>query len=571
MKEFFVALDGLDSNEGTFESPFCSINRAKDAVRESMQTSTDDHTVFIKAGMYLLSKPLIFNYLDGGRENSKITYRAYKDDKVTLSGGIKVDNWTTHEKNIWKATCPVEDTRQFYANAKRMSRARGEADFKEEIIDWGHLTSNTEMQNWRNIQDIEVVYKDWWTLPRLHIEKIEGNKIFMQEPSFMLARTKAGRQIGVPTWIENAYELLTEPEEWYLDKVERMLYFIPPEGMNPNEMECIVPGVSSLLQVRSSSDNPIKNLEFHGIEFAHATWLGPNQYGVGMPEVQANVFLILEGEEKRRVMTPGNVYVEHADNLSFIRCKFTHLGGAGLDLRHGVKNSRVEGCSFYDISGSGIQVGEIYHPDYKRERPGAVVDIEIKNNLITKCAQEFKGGCGIFTGYVQDVKIEYNTVCNLPYTGISLGWGWSCDPTVCKQNSVSFNHIHSIIQELIDGGGIYTLSLQPGTIVEGNHIHDSGWNGLYPDERTARTIWKDNVVYRCEYSIQDHTLIDPKHNEIAGNYLDVPPFRTGFLDDPVYDANNWDIDLDQGKIKTIIQNAGIMDEYKDIMDKIDLS
>lgn len=565
MKKFFVAPKGSDSNEGTLESPFCSIKRVKEAVRESMQASVDDYTVFIKDGTYLLSEPLIFNYLDGGREESKVTYRAYKNDKVIFSGGIKVEGWTLHEKNIWKAKCPVEDTRQFYADSRRMNRARGDADFKEKIKDWGHLAKTKDMENWQNIKDIEIVYKDWWTLPRLHVEEIKGNKVIMQQPSFMLARTKAGRQIGVPTWIENAYELLTDPGEWYLDKKEKMLYFIPPEGKNPNEMECIVPSISSLLQVRSSSDNPVKNLEFHGIAFSHATWLGPNQHGVGMPEVQANVFLILEGDEKRRVMTPGNVYAEHVENLSFIRCKFMHLGGAGLDLRHGVKNSLVEGCKFHDISGSGIQVGEIYHPEYTRDSPGAVVNIGIKNNLITKCAREYKGGCGIFTGYVQNVSIEHNEVCNLPYTGISLGWGWSCDPTVCKENSIRFNHIHSVMQELIDGGGIYTLSLQPGTVVEGNHVHDSGWNGLYPDERTAQTIWKDNVVYRCKYSIQDHTLIGPEHNEIAGNYLDVPPLKLGFLGDVVHEANNWNIDLTTGKIKALVQNAGVMVEFNDTM------
>jgi len=54
-----------------------------------------------------------------------------------------------------------------------------------------------------------------------------------------------------------------------------------------------------------------------------------------------------------------------------------------------------------------------------------------------------------------------------------------------------------------DMGGIYTLGVQPGTVLRGNHIHDvaafayGGW-GIYPDEGSSEMLIEGNVVYRCK-------------------------------------------------------------------------
>jgi hypothetical protein len=62
--------------------------------------------------------------------------------------------------------------------------------------------------------------------------------------------------------------------------------------------------------------------------------------------------------------------------------------------------------------------------------------------------------------------------CDLPYTGISLGWQWNPEPTPCQENTIEYNHVYDVMNRLCHGGCIYTWGFQPGTVIRGNHLHD---------------------------------------------------------------------------------------------------
>ena len=50
-------------------------------------------------------------------------------------------------------------------------------------------------------------------------------------------------------------------------------------------------------------------------------------------------------------------------------------------------------------------------------------------------------------------------------------WKWDDTPTVARNHKISNNQIHHVMQILSDGGGIYTLGRQPGSILSENQIH----------------------------------------------------------------------------------------------------
>jgi len=172
-----------------------------------------------------------------------------------------------------------------------------------------------------------------------------------------------------------------------------------------------------------------------------------------------------------------------------------------------------EGNIIRDVSGNGLMLGEdrsrrvdgkLWHDAAPDQTATANV---VRNNLIEHVGQQFYGSVGIWAGITRESRIEHNVVRYTPYTGISIGWIWNPKPTSARDNILSHNHIHHIMQKLSDGGGIYTLGRQPGSVLRGNHVHDvpvnigrAESNGFFMDEGSTDMLVEDNVFYRIAKS-----------------------------------------------------------------------
>ena len=89
---FHVSLLGCDTNAGSQERPFATIQRAQQAVRERLAGGqATDITVSIHGGVYYLPDGLIFTPADSGTESSRVTYAAYPAEQVTDRGLAWID------------------------------------------------------------------------------------------------------------------------------------------------------------------------------------------------------------------------------------------------------------------------------------------------------------------------------------------------------------------------------------------------------------------------------------------------------------------------------------------------
>ena len=180
-----------------------------------------------------------------------------------------------------------------------------------------------------------------------------------------------------------------------------------------------------------------------------------------------------------------------------------------MDLQSGTHDDLIEGCIFRDIGGNGIQLGKFSDANVETHLPYNPVDERniclretISNNFISNCANEDWGCVGISAGYARQIKIEHNEISNLPYTGISIGWGWTKMPSALRDNLVFANRVHDVGKRLGDLGGIYLLSAQPGTVVAQNSVFDikpgkfvpdpNHWFYLYADEGSSFETFRDN-------------------------------------------------------------------------------
>jgi hypothetical protein len=584
-------------------SPGDSLAKARDAAQAGDR-------IVLHGGMYRLDETLKL-----GLENSGVTWIAVPGEKPILSGGIPVTGWTPDVGGRFKATVNLDNFRQLWVDGKRAQRARGKlpagikfwgenkASLKtspipeavkkipgyvpgdpgylpgtlEKIVPAGYTTIDATIADWRNPGDVELGFYNTWSHKIARVKEItrtsDGAIIEMAQPGFYLCNRAGGAVAQMPAYIENALELLDEPGEWYFDRPTHTLYYMPRAGEDMSKAEVIAPRLEKLLEVGGAHD-----IRFEGLTFAHATWLRPST-NLAHPEVQSNYiqppdnsFFRPEAEKgwvpvnAEQVKSPANVVVDASRHIHFERCTFMALGGAALDLQNGSQSNVVRGCRFDDIAANGIQIGGIARQDHHPSSLEQIVkDNRIVDNVITHVGTDYTSGTGVIAGYTEGTVIAHNEISNIPFGGVSIGWGWGMTdaggglyvdaykwstPTPAKNNRIEFNHIHHVMLRLNDCAGVYTLGRQPGTVIRGNHIHDNGKAeksaGVYLDEGSANIEITGNLIYRVPCPLM--------FNNANQNRRASCPVHDNFLGPPT-----------TPEATKIAEQAGLEPQYKDLL------
>jgi hypothetical protein len=556
--QIYVAPHGDDSNPGTESRPIRTLNHARDLVRGRNRALAADLTVRLAPGTYRLTQPLELDARDSGSNGHNVIYSSAAEGQYpVVSGAVAVTGWKLVDKarNLWSALAPeaLGNTRQIYVDGVRAHRARGRLPVEVTQTETGYTASSAAMAAWRNPGDIEFVYTGgnsiWnersqglgpWTEPRCPVAAIQGANIVMAQPCWanstkriMLpsgertANLVGGASVGKqPAYVENAYELLGTPGEWYFDRPARVLYYVPRPGEDMAKSDVEAPAIESLMAAAGTADAPIHNLVFSGLQFSYATWMRPST-PEGFSEIQANYTLtgphawatqglcklVPNGEcpYGAWTKTPGNVRLQYSHDVQFRNDVFTHLGAAGLDLGDGAQNDSVEGCAFTDISGNGVELGAVDKP----LATGADItrDNRIRNNHIWNIGAEYRGGIGIVVGYAQRSAVEHNQIDHTPYAAISMGWGGWPDKirqagqaNYSENNRVANNRIFDFMLVLADGGGIYTQGLTGpdlarGEKVTGNAVYEQfgSGHGIYTDNGSCNITVAGNIMFHLNF------------------------------------------------------------------------
>ncbi len=509
----------------TFENP-CSLASARDAARSLTGSMTQDLVVALRGGTYRLTETFTLGPDDSGQNGYDVVYRACPGEKPVLSGGVEVTGWSVYDpgKNIHRASLPSSvSTRQLFVNGERARRARSGYDPSGfQIIAQGYQAPDTTMASWTNIGDIELVDFNQWKSFRCGVASIVGTTITMDQPCWSLAQWHTGYGMEQPTWIENAYELLDEPGEWYHDRAAGFVYYIPRGGENLASGEVVVGALEALVALTGTLDDPVHDLRFEGLVFSHDTWLRPSSTA-GYPVLQAGQLLTGDPSSPSLEKTPGSVTLRCAKRVRLEGNNFTHLGTTALVLEYGSQDNEVVGNAFRDVSGGAIFAGDVNQPNPADDRE-VVRDNTIANNAISDSGREYFDCPGILLGYTDGTTVEHNELHHLPYTGISVGWGWSLAETVSGANRIVGNRVSYVMQRLIDGGMVYTLSSQPDSEIRDNYLfnqaHDYG--GIYLDQGSQYFSITDNVVSSAPYwyLLQPNVAPRAQGNVVQGNFSD---------------------------------------------------
>lgn len=539
MKELYLSPAGRDSNSGTLKRPLRRPAAALGRIREKRAKNArmDEINVFLAAGSYPIDNPLTFAPQDGG-----ITFHG--EDGAVIDGGIKIGGWREAEVNGQRAwTSQLSEVRngcwyfrQLFVNGCRRPRARypkfgyapGEtgnvlriADKRESRNRKGWIFDSDftfkpepgDVENWPSLYDAEIVVFHLWTEDRLPQPRFHPETGWIEcarQPVFRLNESFGDTLARY--YIDNLYEALSEPGEWYLNRYKGTLTYLPMPNETIENTDVFAPRVRAFVRAAGISYNcekkqgdpfgvtHVRDLRFEDLTFRHADWYQPQaEYlfhdAVEPPERP------LATPPQAAIHAPGAVSLVTSQDCAITRCRIEHVGSYGIEIGPGCRGIEVSGNHLEDLGAGGIKVvgGELDEAGWRRTGYTSLCD-----NVIEQGGRVFYSGVGILLANTFENVVAHNRISDLFYSGMSIGWSWGYRETVSRDNLILCNEIDSIGQGLLsDLGAIYTLGVQPGTVIAGNRIcniaaYDYGSWGLYLDEGSSHMVVEHNLVYNTE-------------------------------------------------------------------------
>lgn len=545
MTDLYISPNGNDSWSGTLpeanengtDGPVKTFKGVRGLLREkslpfykdpvpaySSCVAPEAINVWLREGRYQLSEPLSFSSQDA----ASLTFAAYKNEKVSLSGGIEIKGWQENElngKTVWETDIPEVKSRQWnfrqlWVNGERASRPRLPRKGKELLWmedgfaqgeSWGGKGSDRfiakagDFDSFNNLTDVEVVVLHFWIEERLPVESYDPqNRMVISSKVSHGPLSWSFDDTPAPYYIDNVFEAFDEPGQWYLDRSEGKLYYLPKPGETIENSTFFAPAINQLVRIQGDPENDkyVENLSFKGITFEHSGC--PNPEGLDVPgggPSHENLPLPPKpraAAPQAAYHVPGAIFAEGAKHCEFSNCNFQHLGWYALELGLGCSNIAITGNEICDIGAGGIKIGGGKFDDPAWQRTGFC---KITDNHIHEGGQVFHCGTGIQIRHAGDNLVAHNHIHNYYYSAISVGWTWGYKPTLSHNNIIEFNMIHDIGQGLLsDMGGIYLLGVAPGTVVRNNIIHTvksahyGGW-AIYPDEGSSHLVIENNICY----------------------------------------------------------------------------
>jgi len=521
---FYVSSQGNDENVGSAASPFATLRRAQRAVRE-VKKGTAPIKVVVSEGTYYLEMPLTFLPEDSGTNTAPVVFAASAGHRVTMSGGRRLAcDWTPYRGGIMMSEVPPGLTfTQLFVNGRRQIRARypnydpslpGKSGYIQAAgpIPAGtpnpfagadeDMTFSTQAprgirfdpstlskRKWSNLRDAEIhiFQAAYWGNLQWRISGIDfaTNSIWFGD---------GGQQIGAKWskkpavlnqkslfFIDNVFEELDAPGEWFLDIRKNILYYYPERETDLQTAVVEVPVLEHVVRFSGTQESPVHDISLQGFRIAHTTTTYLKSYDV--PSLSD--WAIHRG---------GAVFVEGTRNCFVEACWFDAVGGNAVFVNNYNRGFSVSSCKVTEAGDSAICfVGDLEKT--VGTQCAFPYECQANNNLIYDCGFFGKQIAGVYISRAKRISASHNLMYNLPRAAICIGdgtWGG---------HVVEYNETHDTVRETSDHGPFNAWGRDRGWALAQSH-------GPYTADRSL-DAW-EALVDAMEPIIVRHNFFNEK-------------------------------------------------------------
>jgi len=479
IRRFYVAADGNDNTgNGDINSPFITLEKARDAVRLLDKSRLSGVEICLRKGTYYLSSPFFLTSEDSGNEQCDVVYAAYNDERVVLSGAkILHSDWTPYKDGIWMCQVPREygdSFGQLFVNGERQILARYPNKDDSNPGKSGMLTAagvpSTDIICPAEYADRDMEYSgappigivfDTKTFSPRHWEKPEEAVIHIFQANYwgnlqfeLLSRDNdhnvlwfgdGGTQIGAKWhenpcvvnersryFVENVFEELDSPGEWYFSRETRTLYYMPKDIDDMSSATVELSCLKTLVRLKGLNRKPVQNITFRNLHFAHSEKTFFDEYDIPSLGDWA-------------ICRNGAVLFEHTKNCGVELCGFYNLGGNSVFLNGYNRGAKITGNNFAQIGESAVCLVGIQNMTVGSQRYFPY-ECTVSHNLIRDCGVFGKQTAGVFISVAKRITVLHNLIRHMPRAGICINdgtWGG---------HIIAYNRIFDTCRETGDHG-----------------------------------------------------------------------------------------------------------------------
>jgi len=514
---YYVAPTGQDANAGTLEKPFATLHRAQQAARQR------PGTVFLRGGTYYLPEPLVFTAQDSGKRKAPVIFQAYQDERPVISGGIKLDRleWRPWRDGVFQAKVPDDlRTEEIFVNGERQILARyPNFDPAAEYFDGfaADAIAPNRVARWADPAGgyFHAMHPALWGDFTWRITGKDAQGGLTLEGGWQNNRGAAAHE--KIRFVENIFEELDAPGEWFLNVKTHTLYFYPPAGLDLAGATVEATRLRSLVEFRGSEEKPVRFVTLRGLIFRQAA---RTVMETKEPLLRSD-WAIYRG---------GAVFFEGTEDCALEDCCLDRVGGNAVFVNNYNRHVTLRGCHIAGAGASGVCfVGDpraARNPLFNYQQVNKLEDLDltpgprtrnypadclVENCLIHLTGRVEKQTAGVEIDLAQNITIRHCSIYDVPRAGINIGDGcWG-------------GHV-------IEGCDVFDTVKETG-----DHGSFNSWG--------RDRYWRPNIAEVNEWVRQFPEL--PRLDAVKPVILRNNRWRCD---------HGWDIDLDDGSSNYIITN-----------------
>lgn len=440
----YVSPKGNDRWNGSERRPVATFAKAQELVRQKLPSDVPVEVIF-EDGTYYLPSSVVFTPEDSRALSAAVTFRARHRGGAVLSGGKELFlKWKQLPDAVYEATVPAGLTiDQLYVDGKRQRMARFpnvSRDSGNNVFDtWrlGHRVSydpsmdplnKKRVAGWKNPVGayLHAMHSALWGDMHWQVTGVAHRDSLLLAGGWQ--NNRPSPMHPVYRMVENVREELDEPGEWYHDRSDNKLYFIPEVGTNLSKAKIEVVLLDHLLEFNGTAESPVTGIHIQGFTFRHTN----RKFMENREPLLRSDWTIYRG---------GAVVYSGAEDCTLTDCEFDQTGGNSIFLNNYNRHIAIERCYIHHSGANGIAfVGD---PDavrnplfrYGRQNYAGLDSVSgPKNNnypqecrvsdcLITMTGRDEKQTAPVQISMSYRITVSHCSIYDVPRAGININEG----------------------------------------------------------------------------------------------------------------------------------------------------